>query len=112
MRNGGLNRVRQNVAKVMGIATFAIGVPFAPVVMAEDFICRNGDSVRTIEVVREDADKAVPCRVKYVKKSASGGQVQFPWQARNEVNYCESKASSLAERLRGFGWRCEVSPKD
>ncbi|MFP6807647.1 MAG: hypothetical protein VB957_10785 [Pseudomonadales bacterium] len=77
----------------------------SPMLLAEDYSCSNGSAVRTIEVIYEVQGSPVPCVVSYKKESE--GTVEFPWQADNQLDYCEEKAAYLAGRLGQFGWYCE-----
>jgi hypothetical protein len=64
------------------------------------FACEKNGATRFVEVV---SDPEYACRVKYTKSSAT----TFPWNARNEANYCHPKAIGLIEKLGGLGWECE-----
>ena len=64
------------------------------------FVCeRNGDT-RSVEIVQ---DPGFACRVKYTKSSVT----TFPWEARNDADYCDSKAIDLVEKLGSLGWECD-----
>lgn len=64
------------------------------------YLCVKGDDSRQVEVVTESG---YACRVKYTKAAGSS----YPWNARNEANYCKPKARGLVEKLKSFGWACE-----
>jgi hypothetical protein len=64
------------------------------------YACEKGGATRFVEVV---SDPEFACRVKYTKPSAT----TFPWNARNEANYCRPKAITLVEKLDSLGWECE-----
>jgi len=64
------------------------------------YACEKDGATRFVEVV---SDTGFACRVKYTKSSAS----TFPWNARNEANYCHRKAIGLIEKLDSLGWECE-----
>jgi len=64
------------------------------------YACEKGDATRFVEVV---SDPEFACRVKYTKSSAT----TFPWNARNEANYCHPKAIGLIKKLDSLGWECE-----
>ncbi len=67
---------------------------------AADYVCTKDGATRQIEVVRESG---YACRVKYTRPSGT----TYPWNARNEADYCQPKAFGLAERLGSFGWSCD-----
>ena len=69
---------------------------------AADYVCTKDGATRQIAVVRESG---YACRVKYTKPSGS----TYPWNARNEADYCRPKASGLAEKLGTFGWTCDAA---
>jgi hypothetical protein len=64
------------------------------------YACEKGGATRFVEVV---SDPEFACRVRYTKSSAT----TFPWNARNEANYCHPKAIGLIEKLGSLGWECE-----
>ena len=76
----------------------------SPAILATDFNCTNGSAQRNIKIAYENENSSVPCKVVYEKKDT--GSVEYPWNAQNEVGYCEEKAKYLAARLSGFGWEC------
>ncbi len=63
------------------------------------YACDKNDATRYVEVVKE---KGFACRVKYKKPSGT----YYPWNARNEANYCRPKAISLIKKLDTLGWEC------
>lgn len=78
----------------------------APVVsLAAEYICKNEGATRTISVEYQADPDPVPCRVRYDRTDA--GDVQYPWNARNQAGFCEQKAAELADRLGSFGWDCQ-----
>jgi hypothetical protein len=64
------------------------------------YACEKDGATRFVEVV---SDTGFACRVKYTKSSAT----TFPWNARNEADYCRPKAIGLLEKLGSLGWECE-----
>ncbi len=68
----------------------------------DQYVCKNGSTERTVEVVYSQAGSKVPCEVKYTKPSGS----QILWSANHEVGYCESKATAFAAKLGTLGWSC------
>jgi hypothetical protein len=64
------------------------------------FACEKNGATRFVEVV---STPEFACRVRYTKSSAT----TFPWNARNEANYCPPKAIGLIEKLDSLGWECE-----
>jgi hypothetical protein len=63
------------------------------------YACDKNDATRYVEVVKE---QGFACRVKYKKSSGT----YYPWNARNEANFCEPKAISLVKKLDTLGWAC------
>lgn len=63
------------------------------------YACDKSDATRYVEVVKE---QGFACRVKYKKPSGT----YYPWNARNEINYCAPKAISLVKKLGALGWEC------
>jgi hypothetical protein len=63
------------------------------------YACDKSDTTRYVEVVKE---QGFACRVKYKKPSGT----YYPWNARNEADYCGPKAISLVKRLETLGWEC------
>ena len=63
------------------------------------YACDKGDATRFVEVVKE---QGFACRVRYKKPSGT----YYPWNARNETNYCGPKAISLVKKLETLGWEC------
>lgn len=63
------------------------------------YACDKSDATRYVEVVKE---QGFACRVKYKKPSGT----DYPWNARNEINYCAPKAISLVQKLGTLGWEC------
>lgn len=64
------------------------------------YACEKNGVTRFVEVV---SDSEFACRVKYTKPSAT----TFPWNARNEADYCTSRAMGLVGKLDALGWECE-----
>ena len=67
-----------------------------------DYVCTKDGATREIAVVQEPG---YACRVKYTRPSGT----TYPWNARNEADYCRPKASVLAEKLDTFGWSCDAA---
>jgi hypothetical protein len=72
------------------------------------YACEKGGVTRYIEVITEPG---FACRVKYTKPSVT----TFPWNARNDADYCKPRAVGLVEKLGAAGWQCDstedVKPK-
>jgi hypothetical protein len=64
------------------------------------YACEKDGATRYVELVRTPG---FACRVKYTKSSVT----TFPWDARNDANYCRSKAIDLVEKLDSLGWECD-----
>ena len=67
--------------------------------------CTNNDLERVVEVT-SPADSPVPCSVDYTKET---GEKKSLWRANNDEDYCMTKASDFLEKLRGWGWTCNVA---
>ena len=65
------------------------------------YACNKDGVARYVEVVTESG---FACRVKYTKPSAT----TFPWNARNDADYCEPRAVGLVEKLGVAGWQCDT----
>lgn len=63
------------------------------------YACDKNGATRHVEVVKE---QEFACRVKYKKPSGTS----YPWNARNEENYCGPKAIDLVKKLGSLGWEC------
>ena len=84
---------------VLGLALFGnAGQAFAATE------CTQGNAVRKIEIVYADKNGSLPCSVKYMKEDKTEKEVA---NAKSEKGICEQKSKSLADKLTGFGWKCE-----
>jgi len=66
-------------------------------------VCTMGKMERKIEVVTTDAEKKIPCEVKYTRD----GVEKTLWNAQADAGFCDSKASELMAKLTGQGWKCD-----
>lgn len=66
-----------------------------------NYACKKDGLARYVEVVTEPG---FACRVKYTKPSVT----TFPWNARNDADYCEPWAVGLVEKLGVAGWQCDA----
>ena len=74
--------------------------------LAQDFTtCKLKDIERTIEIVRKETGKSVPCDVVYTR----GGTSKVMFSATTQTGYCEQKAVDLAARLNDSGWKCKIA---
>lgn len=64
------------------------------------YVCEKNGITRSVQVVKEPG---FACRVKYTKASVTS----FPWDARNNANYCHVKAIDLVQKLDSLGWECD-----
>jgi hypothetical protein len=64
------------------------------------YVCEKNGATRSVEIVQTSG---FACRVKYTKSSVT----TFPWDARNDANYCDSRAIDLVEKLGSLGWECD-----
>jgi len=67
---------------------------------ALSYVCEKNGATRSVEIVQTPG---FACRVKYTKSSVT----TFPWDARNDANYCDSRAIDLVEKLGTLGWECD-----
>ncbi len=91
--------------RVTTLSAILIGSALAAPANADPVQCSQGNLVRSIEVVYEVPDQAVPCEVIY-NKSQEGAGIHSLWRASNEAGYCESQASAFVDKLRAMGWDC------
>lgn len=81
---------------------------FSTVVLAADStICTKDKLERRVAVV-STTNKAAPCEVRYYKDGESEGKVL--WNAKNKIEYCNSKAQEFVKKLGSFGWSCKGTP--
>lgn len=72
----------------------------------DQYVCKNGNTERTVEVVYSQPGSKVPCEVKYTKSTGS----KILWNADHKVGYCETKAQQFVVKLKGLGWACNHKP--
>ena len=65
-----------------------------------NYVCENDGATRSVSVVR---DEEFACRVRYTKSSTTS----YPWEARNDRDYCHSRAMGLVDKLVSLGWECD-----
>ena len=66
-------------------------------------VCKMGKMERKVEVATTDAEKKVPCEVKYTRD----GQEKTLYNAQVDASYCDQKAEELVAKLTGQGWQCD-----
>ena len=71
---------------------------------ADSWSCRHDNDVREVHIMTA-GDGPVPCEVVY-KKLTEGAEDQVLWDAQNDPNYCEAKATEFVAKLEGWGWTC------
>lgn len=64
--------------------------------------CENGDQVRTISVIYDNAETDTICEVTYEKSTG----VQTLWTANSDRDYCMNQAAAFIEKQEGWGWTC------
>ncbi|WP_417345109.1 hypothetical protein [Ferrimonas sp.] len=74
----------------------------AGVEQGDEYICRNGEMERRIQVIYPQG-APLPCEVHYVKGSDS----KVLWRAQNEAGYCEAKAQEFAAKQKTLYFPCE-----
>jgi hypothetical protein len=100
----GVKKMQKMNSAALTVVMMLLAIPNA--VNAESWICEQGNLVRGINIELETS-AAAPCSVVYDKGSEGGGS-NVLWTARNDGAYCSAKADGLAEKLKGFGWKCSA----
>ena len=72
---------------------------------ASEFLCRNGELTRRVEVGPGDAAD-VACEVRYWRNAASTSEARVLWRATQDPDFCDTKARELLDRLEAGGWIC------
>ncbi|MBC7467221.1 MAG: hypothetical protein H7256_14620 [Bdellovibrio sp.] len=70
--------------------------------------CKNGKSVRKVDIVYEAEGKKAPCSVKYTKED---GTEKTLFTAKAEEGYCEKKSTEFMDKMKTNGWVCESDAK-
>lgn len=92
--------------KTLFLTTGLLALGMTVSASAGDYVCKNGSTERTIQVVKP-TDGQYVCEVIYAKPS-EGVPGKMLWHARNDENFCHEKADALASRLSSAGWACEA----
>ena len=66
-------------------------------------VCKMGKMERKVEVATTDAEKKVPCEVKYTRD----GEEKSLYNAQVDASYCDKKAEELVAKLTSQGWQCD-----
>jgi len=82
------------------IGCFGLAVSLGAHATDFSYVCENNGLTRSVEVV---AEQDYACRVRYTKKSGT----TYPWNARNQADYCQPRAQDLVDRLVSWGWQCD-----
>jgi len=85
-------------------AVALLAIPFSS--QAQSWTCKNGNSVREIEIQTESPSSPVPCSVVY-KKTSEGVADQTLWTATNDAGYCADQAKAFVDKQVSWGWTCE-----
>lgn len=67
--------------------------------------CHAGQNLRIIETRYPPGDSDVACNVTYHKPTEGVASKEL-WSARNDTEYCGTKAWLLANKLENVGWIC------
>lgn len=71
------------------------------------FTCTMNGKTRTVEVVYENPNTKIPCKVDYTKDDDGAAATPTAlWTASNLEGYCEEKAATFTEKLKSSGWNC------
>ena len=73
---------------------------------AAEFVCRNDDLVRRIEVSGTDTAQDSSCEVRYWRNAATADRGRSLWRADHDPAYRVARARELTSRLESEGWRC------
>lgn len=87
---------------LFAVALFSLPSAFA----ADATVCTKDKLQRKVAVV-STTDQPAPCEVRYYKDGESEGKVL--WNAKNKIEYCNSKAQEFVQKLGSFGWSCKGS---
>lgn len=77
------------------------------IAFGQEYRCAQGDLQRRVSIVHE-AGVTVPCEVHYYKDTEAPGEREVLWSAQNESGYCEARTEEFIEKLRGWGWNCQI----
>lgn len=100
-------------AMKLGIAAVAATAVWAVPAQAADqtvYQCTMGELTRIVEVLREPGGNPV-CEVWYAKPQESATRQRL-WSAANDADYCDAQAEAFVEKLRGWGWSCQMQQAD
>lgn len=70
---------------------------------AQDMTCRYDDLFRRVQVVTDDDQRGLPCRVLLWSSPATQ---RTAWRAEFERDFCTDKAQDMVEHLIDAGWQC------
>jgi hypothetical protein len=76
---------------------------------AVEYRCRNGDSVRLIELSGPESTQGAACEVRYWRNADAPGTGQSLWRANRDTDFCAARARELIARLEAGGWTCDAS---
>jgi hypothetical protein len=76
---------------------------------AAEFQCRNGDSVRRIELSGPETTQGAACEVRYWRNAKAPEPGRTLWRANQDTDFCAGKARQLVARLEAGGWTCSSS---
>ncbi len=97
----------------LGVAALAVSGAWAVPAQAADqtvYQCTMGELTRIVEVLREPGGNPV-CEVWYAKPQESATRQRL-WSAANDPAYCDAQAEAFVEKLRGWGWSCQIQQAD
>jgi ketosteroid isomerase-like protein len=93
------------VALLLGVSV--AGIILVPgEALAQGEICRRGDEVRTIEILAPGTVGKV-CDVRVTRDG--GAQVNTPYHANADRNFCRAMAAELASQLTSEGYECSTA---
>jgi hypothetical protein len=76
---------------------------------AVEYRCRNGDSVRLIELSGPDSTQGAACEVRYWRNAEAPATGRSLWRANRDTDFCAARARELIARLEAGGWTCNAS---
>lgn len=98
-----VSRVMCRFFLVLGIAAMSSAA------LGDATTCKSGNNIRKVELQTGTSTDAKGCAVAYIKETEAPGATQILWQAKNDQDYCTTKAKAFVEKLQGMGWTCDGS---
>jgi hypothetical protein len=91
------------------LCLFVVSIAVSSHSLASSWVCRHGDLVRQLDVVYAQVPAAAPCMVVY-RKPTENVQDRTLWEAKEDGDYCATKATGFIRKLESWGWDCADDP--